>query len=195
MSRRLVLADLLNPEDDSELVDVRPQLESLTELASLELGTVLAPVSVQHHLLATLRCLGHHPQPTMTPSPPPPPPTASRTTATAQPTSPPLTPPLDSISITLDVVLNRKTTLSTLYEHPLHAYVEYPQTSAEHDRPVGHLFRLDPNKWRTPEVDFAYSRGAPTGRTQIGKEVYCRILVDQNTGTEVPCSERHSTCT
>ena len=126
---------------------------------------------------------------TLTPS------SSSRTTATAQPTSPPLTPPLDSVSITLDVVLNRKTTLSTLYEHPLHAYVEYPQISAEHDRPVGHLFRLDPNKWRTPEVDFAYSHGAPTGWTQIGKEVYCRILVDQNTGTEVPCSERHSTCT
>ena len=96
------------------------------------------------------------------------------------------------VSVRHNVKLNRKTTLVRLYTYPLGSYVEYPQSSAQ--GPVGHLFRVDPAKWENPVLNFAYSRGEPSGRTRNGEVVYCEILVD-NDGIRVPCQERHTTCT
>ena len=96
-----------------------------------------------------------------------------------------------SPSITHNVRLNRKTTLCSLLHHPLGAIVEYPETSTA--GPIGHLFEVSPDNWSNPRLNFAYSQGAPTGRTKSGDHVWCSLLVDGN-GEKVPCLESHSTC-
>ncbi|KAJ7730898.1 hypothetical protein DFH07DRAFT_756061 [Mycena maculata] len=53
---------------------------------------------------------------------------------------------------------------------------------------------MDPDDWQVPDLNIAYSRGAPTGRTLVGQEVLVRVLVDDQ-GCMVPCSVSHSTCT
>jgi hypothetical protein len=97
-------------------------------------------------------------------------------------------------SIEKDVVLNRQTTLSTLYTYDdVCALVEYPQTSAGATSPIGHLFRRDPLDWQNPTHNFAHSLGSPSGQTRKGKHVYCKLLVGHN-GNLVPCIESHCAC-
>jgi len=91
-----------------------------------------------------------------------------------------------------DVRINRQMTLSTLYTFEnIDAYVEYPETNA--DRPVGYLFRCDPNNWNNPAHNFAYSLGKPSSQTKKGAEVECSLLVGQG-GEAVPCIRSHYTC-
>jgi hypothetical protein len=125
----------------------------------------------------------------------------SRTTSGLSTTSVNYRPPISSSIVTVtstplsaqyNVKMNRKTTLMKLYTYDLGSYVEYPESSAQ--GPIGHLFRLDPANWKNPALDFVYSRGEPSGRTKEGEVIYCRLLTDSN-GTEVPCQERHTTCT
>jgi len=104
-------------------------------------------------------------------------------------TSSPAPSPLPTIE--RDVRLNRKTTLRTLFRYPLGTTIEYPETSSNGS--VGHLFEVAPDEWSNPHLNFAYSQGAPTGRTQTGNYTFCSLLVDDN-GEEVPCQEVHATC-
>jgi hypothetical protein len=53
---------------------------------------------------------------------------------------------------------------------------------------------MDPDDWQVPDLNIAYSKGAPMGRTISGKEVYNRVMLN-TMGCEVACSESHSTCT
>ncbi|KAK7019278.1 hypothetical protein R3P38DRAFT_2632453 [Favolaschia claudopus] len=52
---------------------------------------------------------------------------------------------------------------------------------------------MDLSDWQVPDLNIAYSRGEPTGRTLSGKEVYFDIMVNEM-GEKVPCIESHSTC-
>jgi hypothetical protein len=90
-----------------------------------------------------------------------------------------------------DVRLSNKTRLRTLFHHPLGTILEYPETSRSGY--IGHLFEVSPDAWSNPRLDFAYSQGAPTGRTKSRDYVWCPLLVDNN-GEKVPCQEVHSTC-
>ncbi|KAJ7830070.1 hypothetical protein B0H14DRAFT_3715963 [Mycena olivaceomarginata] len=92
-----------------------------------------------------------------------------------------------------NVRLTKKTTLSKLYRHPLGTVLEYPETSHTESHPVGHLFEMDPQDWKVPDLNIAYSRGSPRGRTLMGREVFFKVMVDRE-GNEVPCTESHSTC-
>lgn len=95
-------------------------------------------------------------------------------------------------TIRRNVNINRKTTLSVLYTfEDVNAWVEYPETGP--DRPVGYLFRCDPDNWNNPVHNFSYSLGEPSGRTQRGHEVEIPLLKDYN-GINVPCVVAHSTC-
>jgi hypothetical protein len=91
-----------------------------------------------------------------------------------------------------NVRLNRKTTLSTLFRYPLGTTIEYPETGAKES--VGHLFEVAQDGWSNPRLYFAYSQGAPSGRTKTGSYVFSSLLVDDN-GEKVPCQEVHATCT
>lgn len=98
------------------------------------------------------------------------------------------------VSVSHNVRLNRKTLLSMLYTYELGSYIEYPETSELNA--IGHLIQLDPSQWHNPMQNFAYSYGAPSGRTKRGREVLCSLLVDSGgTGAMVPCVEMHFTCT
>lgn len=91
------------------------------------------------------------------------------------------------------VSINRKTKLSVLNVFDdISAHVEYPSTGTDTGA-VGYLFRQDPNNWRNPANDFAYSQGKPGGRTKLGEDVFCAILVDED-GAQVPCIKSHATC-
>ncbi|KAJ7764293.1 hypothetical protein B0H16DRAFT_1799720 [Mycena metata] len=94
-------------------------------------------------------------------------------------------------NLPLNVQLNQKTRLSKLYRYPLNTVVEYPETGTS--KPVGHLFRLDPDDWQAPELNIAYSKGHPGGQTRPNSPVFVSVLVDSS-GTEVPCISTHSTC-
>ena len=109
-------------------------------------------------------------------------------------------PPVHSLPVLLqpsptiqkNVYLNHKTTLSVLYTfEDVNAWVEYPETNP--DRPVGYLFRRDPDNWYNPVRNFAYSLGEPSGQTQRGREVENLLLIDHS-GKKVPCVVAHSTC-
>jgi hypothetical protein len=108
--------------------------------------------------------------------------------------NPPLNPPSQPSSqptIEHDIGLNRKTRLRTLFRHSLGTIVEYPET--HHSGYIGHLFKVSPDDWSNPQLNFAYSQGPPTGLTKSGHHVWCPLLVDNN-GEKVPCQEVHSTC-
>ncbi|KAJ7838385.1 hypothetical protein B0H14DRAFT_3700171 [Mycena olivaceomarginata] len=92
-----------------------------------------------------------------------------------------------------NVRLTKKTTLSKLYRHPLGTVLEYPETSHTESHPVVHLFEMDPQDWKVPDLNIAYSRGSPRGRTLIGREVFFKVMVDRE-GNEVLCTESYSTC-
>ncbi|KAK7061173.1 hypothetical protein R3P38DRAFT_2757690 [Favolaschia claudopus] len=88
--------------------------------------------------------------------------------------------------------INHKTTLSKLYCYPPNTYIEYPETG---EQPVSHLFKLDPENWERPMLDFSYSQGKPDGQSKSTEEVFCPVLVllDKN-GNAVLCVSRFSTC-
>lgn len=88
--------------------------------------------------------------------------------------------------------LNRKTTLSVVYQYPVDAILEYPKTGLEDKEVVGHLFAMRPDAWVSPARDFAYSRGEPSGKAR--DTVTVPLLVDCTTGEQVPCTTRHNTC-
>ncbi|KZP03615.1 hypothetical protein FIBSPDRAFT_768689, partial [Athelia psychrophila] len=93
-----------------------------------------------------------------------------------------------------NVYLNRKTTLVKLFTYTRNAAaVEYPATHAQ--RPVGHLFEVDPDDWFNPRLNFAYSQGEPSGSrtTENGKAIFCQLLVDTD-GNKVPCKVSQFTC-
>ncbi|KAJ7931892.1 hypothetical protein B0H13DRAFT_1857544 [Mycena leptocephala] len=176
----LALADLLNPTDATGrhvqadmragLVDIRPQLRKLVSLAP---GAQRAPADIQQTIMDVALFLQQQHVPTE-PAPRP---------ADQGPAPPP--------QIETLVSLNTRTTLSVLYRHPINAVVEYPETGAQ--KPVGHLFQLDPEDWQPPELNIAYSRGAPHGQSLPSRPVYLPLMVDRS-GEEVPCIESHSTC-
>lgn len=119
-------------------------------------------------------------------------------TTTGSTATPPVHSPLAQVlpqpipTIQRNVCLNRKTTLSVLYTfEDVNAWVEYPETNS--DRPVGYLFRCDPDNWNNPVRNFSYSLGEPSGRTKRGNEVEISLLKDHN-GRNVPCAVAHSTC-
>ncbi|KAJ7937744.1 hypothetical protein B0H13DRAFT_2302571 [Mycena leptocephala] len=80
-----------------------------------------------------------------------------------------------------------------MYRYPLGTILEYPETSKSPKHPIGHLSKMDPDDWQVPDLNIVYSRGAPTGRTLGGKEVFFDVMVDTS-GQRVPCTESHSTC-
>ncbi|KAJ7149249.1 hypothetical protein C8R43DRAFT_888121 [Mycena crocata] len=53
---------------------------------------------------------------------------------------------------------------------------------------------MDPKDWQDPALNIAYSRGGRMGQTVSGASVQCRLLVNSEDGSLVPCSERHTTC-
>ncbi|KAF9002860.1 hypothetical protein BDZ89DRAFT_904984, partial [Hymenopellis radicata] len=93
-----------------------------------------------------------------------------------------------------NVQINSRTILSTLYVYDSSdAYVDLPESGSPN--PVGYLFRVDPANWRNPMLDFAYSRGSPSGRTPVGQtDESCTLNLDEQTRLDVPCIERHYTC-
>ncbi|KZP08487.1 hypothetical protein FIBSPDRAFT_901216 [Athelia psychrophila] len=110
--------------------------------------------------------------------------------------STPIDGPDDSniLSVQENVYLNRKTTLVKLFTYTRNAAaVEYPATHAQ--RPVGHLFEVDPDDWFNPRLNFAYSQGEPSGSrtTENGKAIFCQLLVDTD-GNKVPCKVSQFTC-
>lgn len=101
---------------------------------------------------------------------------------------------LDIPSVKENVYLNRKTTLVKLFTYNRNAAtVEYPVTHAQ--RPVGHLFEIDPDSWFNPRLNFAYSQGEPSGSrtTENGKAIFCQLLADAD-GNKVPCKVSQFTC-
>lgn len=109
---------------------------------------------------------------------------ATPTIPTASSTSSPL--------IRRNVYLNRQTTISTLYIYEdVNVWVEYPETKT--DRPIGYLFRRNPQDWQNPAYSFAYSLGQPAGKTKKG-DGGCPLLIGVN-GKQVPYTIRSATCT
>jgi hypothetical protein len=184
----LSLVDLLNPSDPegqriqaemhAGLVDIQPQLQ---RLAAFPAHGVRATRDIQQHLLSAIEYLEAHQLLTMDHPPRSPPP--------QRPLGPPT--PAEDPTLATNVSLTSKTTLSILYRYPPHTVIEHLETSTVN--PVGHFFRMDPNDWQVPDLNIAYSRGQPMGQTKGGTEVFFRIMVDKE-GIQVPCSERHSTC-
>ncbi|KAJ6578506.1 hypothetical protein B0H19DRAFT_1062987 [Mycena capillaripes] len=184
----LELANLLNPSDAAGLqtqvdmraglVDLRPQLDRLANFAYLPARGTL---DVQQKLVDVLQYLEQRPSihPVSQPR------RVSQLTA-PNPARPPSPPQSEH-----DVRLTAKTVLSTLYRYPLNSIIEYPETADP--KPVGHLFRLDPDDWQPPELNIAYSKGSPGGQTRADRPVFIPLLVDSQ-GNEVPCMEAHSTC-
>ncbi|KZP19049.1 hypothetical protein FIBSPDRAFT_955798 [Athelia psychrophila] len=97
----------------------------------------------------------------------------------------------DIISVKDDVYLNRETTLARLFTYAQCITLEYPATNC--NRPVGHLFEVDPDNWVNPRLNFAYSQGGPSGSSKRGREMFCKLLVDVD-GNEVPCKISQYTC-
>jgi hypothetical protein len=196
--RRLEIRDLLNADPTPETsgashtpteapisarqssalngVDIRPQLLHLAKFLNTS-AALHAPRSVQQNLESVLKylesCPNTHVQEAIVPVIP----------DTSESTSP--------IKRRTHVAINRITTLECLYEYPVGYVLEYPETSST--GAVGHLFRVDPNDWRDPTLNIAYSRGSNRGQTVAGKSVTCALLVDTE-GNMVNCAERHTTC-
>lgn len=91
-----------------------------------------------------------------------------------------------------NIRISKKIRLDILHTHRASTLLEYPDTSATGW--VGHLFEMDAAAWHNPALNFAYSQGAPRGRTKSGEEHHCSLLVDSLSGETVPCSVSHSTC-
>lgn len=187
MSRRLDISALLNAEDipsDPSTVDVRDIVNTL--VASVGPS---GPVRVPPAIAAMLSQVVTH----ITPIEPVP-----EAPVMQQPAVLPFAissfPSHPTPSIQRDIKMNKKTTITTLFTlNDVHAYIEYPETGPENLRPVGYLFRCDPESWQSPVQNFAYSLGGPCGGTKKGVTVNCKLLRDGQ-GNEVPCIERHYKC-
>ncbi|KAJ7508004.1 hypothetical protein B0H11DRAFT_2218004 [Mycena galericulata] len=172
LSRVLGANNLVNQNRNST-VDVLPLIKQLATFSTN--SSLLASPEVERHLRAALDSLLETPRPNIyVPHP--------------LPDSPNYR---DIRTQESGVKLTRETTLETLYRYPIHAVVEYPETSST--GAVGHMFRIDPHNWHNPALDIAYSRGAPSGRTVAGKHVTVPVMHD-STGKLVPCIMRHTTC-
>ncbi|KAJ3762632.1 hypothetical protein EV360DRAFT_35312 [Lentinula raphanica] len=111
----------------------------------------------------------------------------------AAPTTSPFNTHVERLLRNNDFKLNRKTTLSAVYEYPVGAVVEYPETGSADSGAVGHLFKMEGGgNWASPARNFAYSRGPPRGKERLPVEV--PLLVSSVTGQPVLCISRHSTC-
>ncbi|KAJ7657652.1 hypothetical protein DFH06DRAFT_1472990 [Mycena polygramma] len=168
---RVTLENLLNPVEE---IDARPQLQILRDLlAKAPPGEILVPSELQtslNNITETLTRLSIGPE-ALRDAPVP--------TRTVQETV-----------VEQDISINRRTKLATLYRYPPKTYIEYPETGEE---AIGHLFQIDPAKWESPNLDFAYSQGKPAGQSRKIEEVFCPLLVDSN-GELVRCIKRYSTC-
>ncbi|KAK7015447.1 hypothetical protein R3P38DRAFT_3321667 [Favolaschia claudopus] len=167
------IEDLLNPVSE---VDARPQLLLLENFLLKSVpGPILVPPELQICLEKSLLDLKRWSAPpeALVPSPNLHIPSEVQETKTE-----------------FDVFINRKTTLSKLYRYPPNTYIEYPETG---EQPVGHLFKLDPENWERPMLDFSYSQGKPDGQSKSTEEVFCPVLLDKN-GNAVLCVSRFSTC-
>ncbi|KAJ7112747.1 hypothetical protein C8R43DRAFT_1157399 [Mycena crocata] len=183
MSRALRVDELLNPvcpprpqpATTGTQVDIRPQLAELAAFSKAP-GTSNAPKDIQDRLNEVLEYLGseQHSHSLGLQN------QAITTTVSEAPVK------------RHNVPINRITTLEILYEYPLDYVLEYPETSATGC--IGHLFRMDPKDWQDPALNIAYSRGGRMGQTVSGASVQCRLLVNSEDGSLVPCSERHTTC-
>ncbi|KAJ7798963.1 hypothetical protein B0H14DRAFT_1711939 [Mycena olivaceomarginata] len=171
------LRHLLNdsPEPEPSLVDISPQLAQLATL--LRPGTqILAPPNISDDLAVLWNRLK-------------PPATHEPRLPLPSPPNNPLPHPL-ATSIERNVTITKKTTVSELYRYPPGVSVEYPESS---ESGVGHLFRLDPDGWTNPTLDFLYSKGEPRGYSKKGEDVSVPILTDSE-GVQVPCKVKHATC-
>lgn len=170
---RLTLEDLLNPVPE---VDARPQLLMLQNfLANSHPGAILVSPELQNslkHVVDQLNRLSARPE-------------ALREPLLNIPTR-----SVKETKVEHDVIINRKTKLSTLYRYPPNTYIEYPETSEE---PIGHLFELDPQNWQRPTLDFTYSQGKPDGQSLKTEEINCPLLVNIH-GELVSCVKSFSTC-
>ncbi|KAJ7596417.1 hypothetical protein C8J56DRAFT_1040671 [Mycena floridula] len=99
-------------------------------------------------------------------------------------------------TIHYDVKINRTTTLARMYVfNTPGAYIEYPETLS--DRPIGYLLRCDPERWKIPSGNFAYSLGSPGGhraKGTDGNDLQVNVLKHMVTDLKVPCTETHYTC-
>lgn len=199
---RLVLSDLLNPVDlmpspppPLELVNIQQEWDEIEQLTASPDPLLVSP-HTQQGLLQALECLKAVSCP-ITPLPlgaPLAPMPSSSSLTTSLITSPlPATSHSSSPKPTVrhNVYLNCKTTLTTLYTHPLGTCLEYPETLANSS--VGHLFKMDPDNWSNPTISFVYSLGRPCRRSKLGADVSCCLIVNKD-NQNVPCFERHVTC-
>lgn len=162
----------------SGLFNVRPQLLRLANLLDGATSALDAPSWVQQHLDSALAYLDRSEL-------------ANSTSATSHPDIPDTSDVSLPFKQSTNVAINRITTLEVLYKYPVGYVLEYPETSSTGS--IGHLFHMDPNDWRDPVLNIAYSRGAGTGQSLSGTSVKCDLLVDSE-GNRVECRERHTTC-
>ncbi|KIJ41766.1 hypothetical protein M422DRAFT_255076 [Sphaerobolus stellatus SS14] len=97
-----------------------------------------------------------------------------------------------NIPVKYNVKISHKIILSKLYEHPAGTQLEYPETSADSNTYVGHLFQLQKDE-TSPLGNIVYSQGAPMGQSSKKSPVKCYLLVDHN-GRQVECIRKSSTC-
>lgn len=162
--------------DTSELFDVSEKFTVLRErLSCLPNGPILVSAEMSSHLQALL---SGWPSNISSAPPGPQSPTLLRT---------------DMIVVEENVKITKYTTLSKLYRYPPGMTVEYPETSTDSSRPVGHLFHINPDDFYLPWRDFSYSNGAPDGGLRPGETVTIPLLVD-GAKRVVPCLQRHATC-
>jgi hypothetical protein len=156
---RLSISDLLNPDDfrtktpaPSDLVDIRQELNELQHLTRSSGSVLVSPRTQQgiFHALEHLRAVSSRsistavdlsPGDCTTPNF-----SRSSTPLTVSPLR--LTQPPPQNPIKHNVYINRKTTFTTLYVHPLNTILEYPKTAI--GGVVGHLFTMDPSHWENP---------------------------------------------
>ncbi|KAJ7138970.1 hypothetical protein C8R44DRAFT_727094 [Mycena epipterygia] len=156
-------------------------LQGDQHLSDAPTGPILATPELQNllkHMIDQLNHLSHGPK--------------ALRTGTTPGSNPPNIPTMmvSEIVIEHDVFINNKTTLETLYQYPPNTYLEYPETR---EKPVGHLFELDPQTWEHPNLHFAYSQGKPAGQSLKTDKILCPVLVNK-TGGLVACAKRFSTC-
>ncbi|KAF7354586.1 hypothetical protein MSAN_01371900 [Mycena sanguinolenta] len=179
MSGALRISNLLNPDDTP--IDAVPLISRLSTLSENK-NSLLVPPEIHNHLRIAATYLEEI-------SPPAP---VISSIARHQPTIP--QPPRSEArrKTAYNVRITRETTVDVLYTYPVGAVIEYPETSLTGS--IGHLFEIDPSDWSNPVLNVAYSRGAPSGQTPPGKEVYTEILLDSITNKKVPCIRAHTTC-
>ncbi|KAK0472568.1 hypothetical protein EDD18DRAFT_1093925 [Armillaria luteobubalina] len=209
MSGSKTLDILLNPGDPGSSSipvhrNIAPLLRSLAEHIDAY-NVLLAPSSLYQPLEQFLTSLNHS-------SPPPTCTTLSADNSTCNPNDLPyssriLSPPRAALSYSPEtplltrenIYLNRKTMLARLHIYDtVGAYVEYPESICSDGSAIGYLFRLDPNDWCNPMLNFAYSLGEPSGRTKKGNETLVDLHLlrfgETSGNGSIPCVKVHKTC-